>query len=378
MPTAKFPGRPLLSYPVISHFYKVFYAGTILIRLPIWIAGSALFKGARPLPTWTIKQAVMVRLFNKILNILSRTETPVPLPLEPGKEKDRWVTFEPFPEDVYRGPLASESVKPAVIGGTWYPQKPADAAAAGTVLLHLHGGGFVIGDGRTGDSGPMFDLFLKHAGVGHVFAPQYRLSSRPTNAPFPAAVQDALTSYLYLVRTLGVAPSSIVLSGDSAGGNLVIALLRYLAEHGGALGLPAPRCAVAVTPWVAPHKHLWPAAVITGNPNYGSDYIGTALCLWGARTYIPPASPEHPYIVPLGQPFRLPVPVLATFGGAEVILADGLEWAGEMSVVEGNEVETFVEPDAPHDTVLVGHSIGFEESAATVAARMGEFITKHA
>ncbi|KAF2969937.1 hypothetical protein GQX73_g3610 [Xylaria multiplex] len=320
----------------------------------------------------------MVRIFTEVLFLLSRTETPVPLPLEPGKEKDQWEKLEPFPKDVYRGPLESESVEPALIGGTWYPKKPADPASAGPVVLHIHGGAFVIGDGRIANSGPMMDLFLKHGKTGPVFAPQYRLSSRPTSAPFPAAVQDTLTSYLYFVRTLGIPASNITISGDSAGGNLVIALLRYIVEYGEELNIPQPKCAVIIAPWVAPVKFLWPEIVITSNPNYRSDFLGSELCRWGAKTYIRDVSPDHPYIVPLGRPFKTSVPMLVTFGGAEILAVDGVEWVREMERVEGNKLETYIEPDAPHDTVLIGHVIDFRESSEGVARKIGEFIRQNA
>ncbi|RYC56559.1 hypothetical protein CHU98_g9644 [Xylaria longipes] len=350
MPTVTFPGRPLVSYPVLSFFYKLFYSSTILARLPVWIF-SFSFRRGRQLPTWSFRQSLILRLFTEILTMSCRAETPVPLSLEPGKEKDRWEKLEPFPKDLYRGPLESKSVEPATIGGTWYPQKPVDPAKAGPITLHIHGGAFVIGDGRTENSGPMFDLFSQHG-------------------------KDSLTSYLYLVRTLGVPASNITISGDSAGGNLVIALLRYLVEYP-ELGIPQPKCAVILTPWVAPVKHLWPEIIITSNPNYNSDYLGTALCQWGAKTYIGDAPPEHPYIVPLGHPFKTPVPMLVTFGDAEILAIDGVEWTREMGRVEGNVLETYIEPNAPHDTVLVGHLLGFQESSAKVAQKVGEFIRQH-
>lgn len=298
--------------------------------------------------------------------------------LEPGKEKDRWEKLEPFPKDVYRGPLASKTVEPEVIGGTWYPQKPASPATAGPVLLHIHGGAFVFDDGRLAKSGPLFDRLHKHGKVGIAFFPQYRLSSRPTSAPFPAAVQDALTSYLYLVRTLGIPASSITVSGDSAGGNIAIALLRYLAEHGAALGIPQPRSAVIIAPWVAPVRSLWPASATPRNPNAGSDFLPAKFLTWGAKTYMRDASPDEPYVVPLGHPFATPVPLLVTYGGAEILAVDGVEWVKEMSAVEGNDVESYIEADAPHDTVLMAHVIGWEESAAKVAEKIGEFIRTHA
>lgn len=52
--------------------------------------------------------------------------------------------------------------------------------------------------------------------------PQYRLAS-DSSTRFPAAMQDRLTAYMYLLGQ-GVSPEDIVLSGDSAGANLVVAL----------------------------------------------------------------------------------------------------------------------------------------------------------
>ncbi|KAI1131788.1 alpha/beta hydrolase fold-3 domain-containing protein [Nemania abortiva] len=378
MPTVTYPGRPLVSYPVLSLLYQLYRSSTLLIRLPIWVIAFALSKRTRPLPSWTFKQSLTLRILTEYIYMVSRVETPIPLPLEPGKEKDKWVKLEPFPKDVYRGPLESKTVGPALIGGTWYPEKPADAAKAGPIMLHIHGGAFVIGDGRIENSGPMYDLFLKHSKVGTIFAPQYRLTSRPSNTPFPGPLQDCLTSYLYLVRTLGISPSNITVSGDSAGGNLAIALLRYLAEYGAELGVAQPKSAIIIAPWVAPVKSLWPQAVIESNPNYNTDYLGTALCHWGAKTYMKDVEADHPYVNLLGHPFKTAVPMLVTVGGGEILAIDGIEWAKEMSAVEGNELETYVEPDAPHDTLLFGHILGWEESSAKVAEKIGEFMRKHA
>ncbi|KAI0108946.1 alpha/beta hydrolase fold-3 domain-containing protein [Nemania sp. FL0031] len=378
MPTVTYPGRPLVSYPGLSLLYQLYRSGTLLARLPVWVAAFALSKRARPLPSWTFRQSLTLRILTEYLFMIARVEKQVPLSLEPGKEKDRWVKLEPFPKDLYLGPLASKTVEPALIGGTWYPAKPADPAAAGPMMLHFHGGAFVIGDGRTALSGPMFKLLLEHGKAGAIFAPQYRLSGRPTNTPFPAPLQDAFTSYLYLVRTLGVSPSNITVSGDSAGAALAIALLRYLAVHGAELGIGQPKSAVMVAPPVAPVKFLSPQAVKEGNPHYTTDYLGAELPRWGTTVYMKDVAEDDPYVSLLGHPFQTPVPMLVTFGSGEILGVDGLEWAGEMSAVEGNRLEIYIEPDAPHDTLYFGHILGWKESAVKVAEKIGEFIREHA
>lgn len=100
----------------------------------------------------------------------------------------------------------------------------------------------VINTGRTADSGFPASVVLKETGVTHVLMPQYRLVCNP-GCRFPAALQDVVTSYHYLTHELGVPANKVIVSGDSAGGNLAIALLRYLAEYGEKVGLEAPKAA---------------------------------------------------------------------------------------------------------------------------------------
>lgn len=95
-------------------------------------------------------------------------------------------------------------------------------------------------------------MVLKQTGANFVFMPQYRLSSH-ANCQFPAALQDAMTSYCYLTQELGVSGSKIILSGDSAGGNLVLALLRYLADSGERFKLQVPSAAWL---WYVSNAHL--------------------------------------------------------------------------------------------------------------------------
>ncbi|MDQ2811364.1 MAG: alpha/beta hydrolase [Actinomycetota bacterium] len=69
----------------------------------------------------------------------------------------------------------------------------------------------------------------------------YRLAPE---RPFPAAVEDALQTYLGLLET-GVPAARIVLRGESAGGGLALALLVTLRDR----GLPQPAAAFVFSPW---------------------------------------------------------------------------------------------------------------------------------
>ena len=76
-----------------------------------------------------------------------------------------------------------------------------------------------------------------------VFTVNYRLA--PTN-PFPCAVIDALSAYLYLVKTCGYHPSKIVVMGDSAAGGLSLAMTLALRDW----SMPLPACLYLQSPWV--------------------------------------------------------------------------------------------------------------------------------
>ncbi|GAQ36457.1 hypothetical protein AtubIFM55763_008272 [Aspergillus tubingensis] len=96
------------------------------------------------------------------------------------------------------------------------------------VILYLHGGAYFLCDPCT--HRPLVAQLSKRTGA-RVLSVRYRLA--PQN-PFPAALVDALTAYLALVSPPPgslhepVAPNKIIVSGDSAGGNLCLVLLQTL------------------------------------------------------------------------------------------------------------------------------------------------------
>lgn len=372
------------SFPVTSYFpfrwiYRLFKLTSILTRLPLWVLRAAV-PGLRPHPEWTFKQALMRNFIFSIIDIAGGVGITASLPLEPGKEGPRWVTIEPLDVDTtYVGPLLSHKYKPATTGGTWYGVDRAPASPEGLkrVALHLHGGGFVIGDGRTADTGFLGATLVREGGFDAVFAPQYRLSGYGGRDPFPAGLQDCLSSYLYLVRTLGVRPEHVTLSGDSAGGNLAIALLRYLERFGAQVGVPLPGHVVLISPWVAPS-----AALSTAYSTWSlarTDFLPQAFLRWGATAYVEQAeraAAQHSdYVNPLGHPFRHTVPVLVTWASEEILSVDCALWADEMKTVPGQaRLETNVEVGAPHDTLLIGDKAGWDASATDVAIKIKRFV----
>lgn len=111
-------------------------------------------------------------------------------------------------------------------------------SSAERIVLYLHGGGYVIGSIQTHRS--LVARIARDAGA-RCLAVEYRLAPEH---PFPAALDDALAAYRFLVGS-GISPAQIVIAGDSAGGGLTLATLLALRDA----GEPLPAGAVCLSPW---------------------------------------------------------------------------------------------------------------------------------
>jgi len=295
------------------------------------------------------------------------------LTLYPGKDGDRFQVIEPFPRDVYQGPLVSSTVVPAKIGGVWFPDIASAINSKGTVILWIHGGAFVTGNGRSDTCHRPANYLLHYVEVDAVFSVQYRLSGYEGRDPFPAALQDVVTAYLYLTRTLEISPSSVVVAGNSSGANLVISFVRYIEQVMPQVGRPL--CAVAVSPWVVPLETAMPG--YTRTKDYSTEYVAESFHHWGSKTYEPPMGVNEftaPYITLLGHPFSTVVPILATFGECEALGADIAAWAEEMRALDGNQIEIYCDSYGIHASLFVGEMMGWEKSAQDISLKIKEFI----
>ncbi|MCJ1249399.1 hypothetical protein MMC30_006622 [Trapelia coarctata] len=338
------------------------------IRLPIWLL-YFIPKSLRPHPNWTYRQAMLNAIIKQFLYHNASMRIQAPVSLEPGKEKRQFVVMQPAKDDSYQGVIKDAEIKPTAVGGTWYPSLYREGDPAQRIVLHYHGGAYVMGTGRKEDAGYAAKLLVKHV-ADKAFFPQYRLSSGP-GGRFPAALQDAVTSYQYLLD-LGIPASSIVVSGDSAGGNLVIAFLRYLADHKGLMLGPA--AALLWSPWVNLDKCKEDGYVETIR-NFATDYLTSPFVLWGATTFIPDfMSAEDTYISPYNAPFATETPLWIQTCGLEVLRDEDEHFAEVMRGVQGNKVEFHEEPDASHDILLLGNVLGMEDKAENVAKLARKFL----
>ncbi len=116
------------------------------------------------------------------------------------------------------------SVEPwrdGAVGGEWVGA-PGVGVGRDHVVLHLHGGGYTAGSAAAYRG---LAARLSAACARPVLAVDYRLAPEH---PFPAALDDCVAAYRWLVRSVGVAPAKIVLAGDSAGGNFMVAAMPRL------------------------------------------------------------------------------------------------------------------------------------------------------
>jgi epsilon-lactone hydrolase len=104
------------------------------------------------------------------------------------------------------------------------------------LLIHVHGGCYVS---FPGESGTIEAIFM--AGFGHfkVISVDYRM---PPTAPYPAALDDAMTVWKAAVKM--VPPTNLAIFGSSAGGALTLSMvLRAKQEN-----LPLPAAIAPGTP----------------------------------------------------------------------------------------------------------------------------------
>jgi len=112
-------------------------------------------------------------------------------------------------------------------------------AVTGHTILFFHGGGFTLGS--TKDHLGLC-IRIAQAARAQVFSVDYRLA--PENV-FPAAVEDAIDAYRYLVSH-GTMPHRIIPVGISSGGTLVLELLISARDR----GLPLPPAGICMSPVV--------------------------------------------------------------------------------------------------------------------------------
>ena len=209
-----------------------------------------------------------------------------------------------LPDDVVVEPVTAGGVR-----AEWTSTPNADRDAA---LLYLHGGGYVIG---SLDSHRHLVAEAGRAAQSWALSLDYRLAPEH---PFPAAVDDALAGYRFLLGR-GFRPGRIAIAGDSAGGGLLVAALLAIRDA----GLAQPACGWCISPWVDME-----ASSATMTSKAAADpMVQKAGILDMARLYLGGADPRAPLASPIHADLQGLAPLLIQVGAAETLLDDAVQLA---------------------------------------------------
>ena len=214
---------------------------------------------------------------------------------------------------------------------------------AGRVLLHFHGGGYVLNPGEAGT-----EEAILMAGIGgfKVVSVDYRMAP---DFPYPAAMDDALAVYRELLKTTPA--EKIGVFGTSTGGGMTLSLaLRAKSE-----GLALPAALAPGTPWTDLTK--------TGDSyftNEGVDNILVSYDGWlgeAAKLYAGKHELKEPFLSPVYGDVRGFPPTLLTSGTRDLFLSNTvrmhlkLREAGvtaDLIVFEGmSHAQYYMLPEAP-------------------------------
>lgn len=216
------------------------------------------------------------------------------------------------------------------VSGVWVTGRRANDGAG--VLLYLHGGGFIFGSRKTHRH---FVAALSITTGRPAFLVDYR---RAPEHPFPAAADDALAAYRYLLAS-GYRPEQIVVAGDSAGGHLTSGLLADLSRR----RLPMPAAAVLFSPFL----DLTGADLDDRDAVRRDPFVPPQRARECGRTYAGEHAPDARRLNVLRASKRRWPPILIQVGDTECLLGDS-ERMAESVRAAGGHCELQVWPGQVH------------------------------
>ncbi len=190
-----------------------------------------------------------------------------------------------------------------------------DEVEGDRILFYIHGGGYVVGSPAAYHGlGGHYARLLK----AKVYMPDYRLAPEH---PFPIPINDTLAAYRWLLEQ-GNDSKSIVFSGDSAGGAMVVSVMVKARNA----GLPLPAGGAALSPWVN-LEHT--GASITNREGLDPQANLASLTLL-AKAFLNGALPNDPDASPVFADVRGLPPILVQIGENEVMLSDAIRLAAHL------------------------------------------------
>lgn len=199
-------------------------------------------------------------------------------------------------------------------------------------VMHLPGGGFITAASNMHRA--MLGMMANRL-QSPVLLVHYRLLPEH---PFPAGLEDALTAYRHLLEE-GIPAEEIVISGDSAGGCLTLALLLAVREE----GLPMPGAAVLISPLTdltfstpARTTNRWRDPMLPNVRKAGAYF-----------KYAGDHSVDEPLVSPIYGSYENFPPIFALVSSTETLLDDTLVVARKARS-QGVDCEVEVWHNLPH------------------------------
>lgn len=217
----------------------------------------------------------------------------------------------------------------------------------GRLLLHLHGGAYVL---NPGEAGTKEAVLLAGAGGYKVLSVDYRM---PPDHPYPAAMDDAMEGYRAALATVGGDAKRLGVFGLSTGGGMTLALVLRARDE----GLPVPGAIAPATPWAD-----LAGGGDTRHTNRGVDNVlvsNEGLLASAAALYANGRDLRDPQLSPVNGDMRGFPPALLTSGTRDLFLSDtvrvhrALRQAGvtaELHVFEGQSHAQFYRDAAAPET----------------------------
>lgn len=262
---------------------------------------------------------------------------------------------------------------PVAVECVWYKPQRSDVHVTGPaksekpyVLFHLHGSGYVgLTPLATCEMVVKMMQHMKRVSSGaiqdiHAFAMDYRKAPEHV---FPAAVEDAMAGYQYLIDHCGIHPTRIIFAGESAGGGLVLSLLLALKRT---QRLPFPAASIILSPLVD--------LKTDDDPDAEHDWISDTQLKAVRALYIPPDGQDWMEASPVHNDLTGLPPIFIQVGDRDLLYPSCLRLATRAKV-EGVETVLDVHPNMPH--VFTAFSTYLIPSAPHGLEKIAQFAVTH-
>lgn len=225
--------------------------------------------------------------------------------------------------------VETETINAGGVAAEWvdYP-----GVAEDSVLLYLHGGGYVFGGP---DSHRDLAWRLGKVIGCRVLVVDYRLAPA---SQFPAAVEDATMAWRFLLDQ-GYRPEKLIVAGDSAGGGLAVSMMVNARN----LGMAMPQGAALLSPWADLTLN---SESIVANADRDAMLAPETLKMF-ADNYLGSTDPKAPLASPVFADLTGLPPTRILVGDTEVLLSDSRTLADNLRVA-GCDVHLSVYPGMPH------------------------------